>query len=251
MVNFDPLLAIICVFLTLIVLSIVFGTLLCIMKRLKEREIQKEKEELHKKQDKEYANSWSIFDTVYRFSVFGNCIDILTDDDLCEFLTIDTAIDDAKYITLHIISESVYGISKIKRPINSKIFKINKESNISTTIDIRFIICNIYSYNKIVDNPKFDNCIFLVGDREIKTLNIIVKEDGKILYTLKFRHMDQYNKNSILIYSALKSDPLVTRYGKIQLLKIAGFSEDILLKYFCLMCDFDPDYKKPVYDYYY
>ena len=253
MTEFNPGLAFAYVIFTVGILVLVAFLILHIKNYFKTKKKEKEEAERRKELDDKYKRLTPIFDVIYQFTVIDDRIESRYGTNIQKLLKIKVYDYQCKTIKI-CLANCNYSDTVLEMDINSPVFKVDKEDGKNTTnIQIRFVECNCYVYSTIIDDSTFVNCIFLVGDREAKILNIFVKENGKIVKSFDINTMHWRNAKNTPIYQIISSNAANEhiRYGMIKPWKSIGGVDNLMVQYFCLMCDFDPNYVEKSYDYYY
>lgn len=116
---------------------------------------------------------------------------------------------------------------------------------------VRFVMCKNIMLTTIANNENYDNCIILVPDRKKKSLDILVKKNGKLRHAYSFDCMNYLELDSFPLYYMLAYDSFRNdfKFGHISLYTgIASMYPDQFAHKFRIMTGFDPGYYR-TYDY--
>lgn len=125
-----------------------------------------------------------------------------------------------------------------------------EDSNIKAYA-VRFVMCKNIMLTAIANNEKYDNCIILVPDRKKKSLDILVKKNGKLTHTYSFNYMNHSELDYFPLYYMLAYDSFRNdfKFGHISLYTgVASMYPDQFAHKFRIMTGFDPGYHR-TYDY--
>ena len=128
---------------------------------------------------------------------------------------------------------------------------ISEEDSNIRAYAVRFVMCKNIMLTTIANNEKYDNCIILVPDRKKKSLDILVKKNGKLTHAYSFDCMNCLELDSFPLYYMLAYDSFRNdfKFGHVSLYTgIASIYPDQFAHKFRIMTGFDPGYYR-TYDY--
>ena len=192
-----------------------------------------------------------IYDMTLAFTLVGDILYcrknkiayIEKDDDDNEYFAINLKFS---YHTYIIKSDDLF-----KRLDSVDGMDISEEDSNIRAYAVRFVMCKNIMLTTIANNEKYDNCIILVPDRKKKSLDILVKKNGKLAHAYSFDCMNCLELDSFPLYYMLAYDSFRNyfKFGHISLYTgIASIYPDQFAHKFRIMTGFDPGYHR-TYDY--
>lgn len=244
---------------TIMVFSIFFGFIVTVAiianvsNAIKKRRKRKEKLTQETQEDNYYELACNgIYDMTLAFILVGDTMYCRKD----KIAFIDKDDDGKEWFAINLkFSYNVYRIKSddfFKKLDSVDGMDISGEDSNITAYAVRFVMCKNIMLTAIANNEQYDNCIILVPDRKKKSLDILIKKNGKLRHAYSFDCMNYLELDSFPLYYMLAYDSFRNdfKFGHISL--YTGIASIIYPDHFAhkfrIMTGFNPEFHR-TYDY--